>query len=430
MRCIYIWEDYPMPELPDAAVLARSMDQALRGRSITDMAVNQPRCLNRPEEEFREAVISRTFQRAWQRGKWALADLDRDWTLAFNLGMGGEVRLHGPDEIADPRRERVTFRLDDGQQLWAHFWWFGHVHLVPLGDLSAHPQLSRLGPEPLADDLTPQRLAQMLKGKRGAINGDGNDRPCRDAVMEVTKMQKVPLGNTGLLVSRLAFGAAYLGPLGDRLSSGEGAALLLQALDRGISFWDTSDDYGTHPHVAHALRQVPRDQVVIASKTVEPVGAVERIRAELDTDYLDILFVHCVGSGWAEAAREAIRMWQQDKAQGRVRALGFSTHSAQVAWLAAGWPEVEVLLVPINAAGVCTHDSRIEDGGIEEMLGAAQRAWEMGKGVMAMKVMGGGALTADPGAAISFVTRLPYVHSLCIGMRNLKEIQDNVRLMC
>jgi len=57
---------------------------------------------------------------------------------------------------------------------------------------------------------------------------------------EVTRMQDVQLGNTGLKVSRLAFGTVYLGPLSDRFSPEDGAALLLQALDRGIAFWDTS----------------------------------------------------------------------------------------------------------------------------------------------------------------------------------------------
>jgi len=158
-----------MPELPDIFVLAHSMDKALSGRTITEVTVYQPRCLNKSEEEFRRAVIGYAFQHTWQRGKWVLANLDRDWMLAFNLGMGGEVRLHGSDERPDPRRERVVFCMDNGQQLWTRFWWFGQVHLIPLGNLNAHPQLACLGPEPLAEDFTPQRLERMLRGKRGAI---------------------------------------------------------------------------------------------------------------------------------------------------------------------------------------------------------------------------------------------------------------------
>jgi formamidopyrimidine-DNA glycosylase len=40
---------------------------------------------------------------------------------------------------------------------------------APLGNLAAHPQVGSLGPEPLADDFTPERLAEMLRGRRGAV---------------------------------------------------------------------------------------------------------------------------------------------------------------------------------------------------------------------------------------------------------------------
>jgi len=63
----------------------------------------------------------------------------------------------------------VVFRLDDGEQLWLHFWWFGNVHLLPLADLTAHRQLGTLGPEPLDDAFTPEQLAEMLRGRRKAI---------------------------------------------------------------------------------------------------------------------------------------------------------------------------------------------------------------------------------------------------------------------
>jgi formamidopyrimidine-DNA glycosylase len=158
-----------MPEYPDIYVLSRSMDEALRGLSITDLAVNQPKCLNLPPDQFRHALVGRAFGQVNQRGKWILAALERDYTLAFNLGMGGEVRVHGPDETPDAKRERVVFRLSDLSQLWIHFWWFGSVHIVPLDGLGAHPQIGKLGPDPMSDDFTSQRLAEMLRGRRGAI---------------------------------------------------------------------------------------------------------------------------------------------------------------------------------------------------------------------------------------------------------------------
>lgn len=160
-----------MPELPDIVVLAASMNQALSGKTIADVTVNQPKCLNAPPDAFRERVVGRSLERFRQRGKWVLANLDDDGTLALNLGMGGSMRVQGPEAQSDPKRERVAFRFADGDQLWIHHWWFGHVHFVPPGELDAHPQIGKLGPEPLADDFTVERLTEMLSGKRGRIKG-------------------------------------------------------------------------------------------------------------------------------------------------------------------------------------------------------------------------------------------------------------------
>jgi aryl-alcohol dehydrogenase-like predicted oxidoreductase len=241
------------------------------------------------------------------------------------------------------------------------------------------------------------------------------------------KNDRLP-GKTDLTVSRLSFGTVFLGPQSDNMSPEEGAALLLHAFKQGVFFWDTSNDYGTHPHVAHALRQVPRDKVVICSKTETPNKPIESILQELETDYLDILLLHGFDSGEVSAAKETLRSWQQHKTSGKVRALGLSTHSARVADLVSEWPEVEVLMLPINSTGYCLPDLSIE-GGVEQMMSAAERAFKLGKRIVAMKVMGCGTLAQDPKAAISFVADLPYVHSLCIGMRTRTEIDQNVRLL-
>jgi formamidopyrimidine-DNA glycosylase len=158
-----------MPELPDIVVLARSMDEALRGRTIAEVTVNQPKCLNLLPEQFLEQIRGRRLGRIQQRGKWVLADLDDGATLALNLGMGGRVRLHSPDETPDPKHQRVIFRFADGDQLWIRHWWFGQVHLIPTGVLDDHSQISGLGAEPLADDFTAERLGEMLHGRRGRI---------------------------------------------------------------------------------------------------------------------------------------------------------------------------------------------------------------------------------------------------------------------
>lgn len=158
-----------MPELPDIIVLTQSMNDALWNRIIIDAKVNQPKVLNRSVHAFRRAVIGRTFLGSQQRGKWVLSTLTNNWILAFNLGMGGEIRLHNATEVSNPKHEQVVFALDGGEQIWIHFWWFGHVHVIPHGKLKKHLQLGTLGVEPLSEEFTVEKLVSMLMERRGRI---------------------------------------------------------------------------------------------------------------------------------------------------------------------------------------------------------------------------------------------------------------------
>ena len=158
-----------LPELPDIVLLAESMNEALVGKTVQQVQVNQPKVLNSTIPTFKKNVQGRIFQHFQQRGKWLLSKLDNDWMLAFNLGMGGELRIHWLVETPDPSRERVVFYFNDGYQLWVHFWWFGHIHLIKPGKAQNHPQIGTLGVEPLSDDFTMNKLESMLEGKRGRI---------------------------------------------------------------------------------------------------------------------------------------------------------------------------------------------------------------------------------------------------------------------
>ena len=107
---------------------------------------------------------------------------------------------------------------------------------------------------------------------------------------------QVELGRTGLIVSTLCFGTGYLSG-----SVTPGARLLARAYDLGVTFWDTSDDYGTHPHVAKALKEVGRDRIVVATKTYASTAAaarraVAKALRELRVETLDIFLLHAVDS--------------------------------------------------------------------------------------------------------------------------------------
>ena len=116
-------------------------------------------------------------------------------------------------------------------------------------------------------------------------------------------MDRVEIGTTGLLVSQLCFGTGTQGWRGRSnqtdLGLDELADLLHYGYDRGINFWDSADQYGSHPHVARALQNIDRDTVVITSKTCattseEAEADIDRFLRELNTESIYIVLMHCL----------------------------------------------------------------------------------------------------------------------------------------
>ncbi|HTD95425.1 MAG TPA: aldo/keto reductase, partial [Edaphobacter sp.] len=110
---------------------------------------------------------------------------------------------------------------------------------------------------------------------------------------------EVTLGKTGIRTSRLAMGTGTVGFGGasnqTRLGMSPFARLLVNGYhENGLTFFDTADSYGSHPYVATALKQLPRDKVVVMTKTdnrnaSEIPADLDRFRKELGIDYIDIV---------------------------------------------------------------------------------------------------------------------------------------------
>src|ERR1700761_3148542 len=114
----------------------------------------------------------------------------------------------------------------------------------------------------------------------------------------------VTLGKTGIRTSRLAMGTGTIGSGGssNQTRSGGLTRLLRTGYDRGLTFFDTADSYGSHPEVAEAVSKLPRDKIVLMTKydirePKEAKAAIDRYRRELKTDFIDILLIHCVTEG-------------------------------------------------------------------------------------------------------------------------------------
>ncbi|HEY4002773.1 MAG TPA: aldo/keto reductase [Candidatus Xenobia bacterium] len=242
----------------------------------------------------------------------------------------------------------------------------------------------------------------------------------------------VPFGRTGLSVSRLCFGTGSHGfPARQAALPVETLAdLLVRGWEAGIRFWDTADRYGTYPHVSAALRRLPRQDVVVATKFHHPTrpeaeAALERALAELDTPYLDIVLMHEVDSldEWEER-QPALRVLHEAKADGRVRAVGLSTHSIDLLEFAAARPELDVLFTNLNHAHVHM------DADIKHYLAALRRGAASGQGVYVHKTLGEGALANDVPRAIQHNLSLDCVHSVCVGLCSTEELDATLAAAC
>jgi aryl-alcohol dehydrogenase-like predicted oxidoreductase len=246
-------------------------------------------------------------------------------------------------------------------------------------------------------------------------------------------MEYVQLGSTGLSVSRLAIGTGThgFGGRSDQSVLGiEGlAALLRRAYERGITFWDAADGYGTHPHLARALRSVPRDEVVIATKTMSRSGAqvsadVDRFLRELGTDVIDIVLMHYLTRpGWTHDYQGGMQALTRAKEAGKVRAVGISCHDLGALREASESDWLDVVLVRINDAGTNM------DAAPDRVVPVIRRLYAAGKGVYGMKVLGCGRLASRARECIEYVLGLGTVHAMTIGMTSSGQIDENVRLI-
>jgi 1-deoxyxylulose-5-phosphate synthase len=247
-------------------------------------------------------------------------------------------------------------------------------------------------------------------------------------------MEKTELGLTGLQVSPLCFGTGTNGWAG-RSNQGDLGIdklthLLRFAHERGVTFWDTADEYGTHPHVAAALQGVDRETTTLTTKTVSTAPEdvrrdVERYLRELGTDYIDILLFHCLTDAhWPEKRQEAMEVLSDFKEEGKIRAVGVSCHDFGAFETAAETDWVDVVLARINYAGQDMDDIP------EKVVPVIGKMAAAGKGIYGMKVLGGGnKLTADPGKGIRFTCGLTGIHAIVVGMMSEEEILENVDLM-
>lgn len=240
---------------------------------------------------------------------------------------------------------------------------------------------------------------------------------------------RITLGRTGIQVSRLAQGTGTNGVshasnqtrgLGERGL----ADLLVAGVDNDIRFWDLADQYGTHPHAQRALKTVPREKVVILTKThasteAEMRADLDRFRREIGTDHIDIVLLHCMLSAdWPRQKAGAMAALSEAKERGVIRAHGVSCHDLGALRTAAESDWVDVDLARLNPAGLSM------DADPATVIPVLRKMKQKGKGVIGMKILGAGQLRSRIDDSLAYALAQDVLDCFTIGAESRTEFED------
>jgi aryl-alcohol dehydrogenase-like predicted oxidoreductase len=237
------------------------------------------------------------------------------------------------------------------------------------------------------------------------------------------------LGKTGVAVPIIGYGTAPLGKIKimDAPLLNKSTKLLNHAIDQGITYLDTSPDYGSQPKLGEVMK-TRRDEVFLATKINKRRGddvlkELQQNLKELQTDHVDLVQVHAVNAmadlEAALAPDGTLSALEQARRQGMTRFVGITGHARpSVLAHALDRYDFDTVLVALGAI------DRLVTGPETALLPVAQRK---NMGVIAMKVFGHGQLQHRE-LALRYSLGLPGVSLAILGMDDEAQIDENVRL--
>jgi formamidopyrimidine-DNA glycosylase len=157
-----------MPELPEITVIARQMNNEIKGKRIADFEVKQPKNLNIPVPEFTRTAEGKLIHNVSSRGKWLFIKLDPSYFMLINLGMGAELLYFNPTRKL-PEKYHFKLTFADKTGFTAHFWWFGYIHLVAENGLSNDKLTAQLGKSATDETFTLKYFKELLAKKKTGI---------------------------------------------------------------------------------------------------------------------------------------------------------------------------------------------------------------------------------------------------------------------
>ena len=249
----------------------------------------------------------------------------------------------------------------------------------------------------------------------------------------------VTLGNSGVKVTRLAFGTGtHGGKVQRELGQEEFTKLVRHAYDRGIRFFETAESYqGMPAMLSIALKGIPRDTYRLmtkmrSSQTGDLSTAVDRLRQQLDTEYIDIVLLHCVRTrDWAEEFKPIRDTFSEAKAKKQLLAHGASCHGTLPLNAFPGNKWLDVALMRVNNDGVKMDTLKGDDkekGDVARNTATISQVHAQGTGTIGMKILGEGRFTEPEqrDASLKFVMNLGTVDAITIGYKSIAEIDEAI----
>lgn len=159
-----------MPELPEVETIRQDMIKKVKGKKIENVEIkNEKNIRIISPEQFKEKLKGRVIEDIQRRGKFLIINLDSDDLLIFHLKLTGRLLFSSVGK-EEPKYVRIVFTFTDKSRLFfADIRGFADVFLIPRSDVETIPAIKNMGPEPLSPDFNPDKLKQILGGKRGKI---------------------------------------------------------------------------------------------------------------------------------------------------------------------------------------------------------------------------------------------------------------------
>jgi aryl-alcohol dehydrogenase-like predicted oxidoreductase len=288
-------------------------------------------------------------------------------------------------------------------------------------------------------NLTRRQFVATITAGAGTVlfGGVANAFPGISPARSYDPFQTVKLGKSGVKTSLLGMGTGFTG--GNRSSNitraGVAESLIKQAYEKGIRYFDCADSYGTHPFAASALKGIARDNYVLGTKIWVSKGGIpeaerpdadiviDRFRKELNTDYIDIVQIHCMtDANWTDQQKRQMDILDNLKAKKIIRAHGVSVHSLEAMEACVGNPWIDVIHVRVNPYG-----DAMDKKDPALVIPVIEKLHKEGKGVIGMKLIGNGKFKNESDKideSLRYVLGLGTVDMIIVGFE-LPEQIDN-----